>query len=753
MARTSEESSLLVNGYQSYWVSQIEAAQRAKKPFDDVGELCYSFYKKSSGFMWEPKFKKKYLERVDSPKFAVTLQKAFEFVAVIGPYLMWQNPNRRVLPLELPDYPPELFVNEQPGSQQIYEMLAQQHQKENMQREWRAKLMGSYLNYSSREQPHGLETHCQWAVVDAMIKGRGCLWPVAYSFPGDTRRLTRLEYASVDNLLIDPDCRDPELRTAKWIARKHVTPYWELETRFGLKKDSLKGKGSSETNSHRISDTRRRGRRRREVNSETGDLITWYEVFSRLGVGSRDTRFKEITGHESSLHKGFEDVTGGFAYMAISPTVEFPLNLPTSKIRRSKEEVFESLMWPCPSYVDNLFPVALLDFYPDTNSAWPIAPLGPATGELIAMNIILSAFLENAYENRKSIVAIAEHAVVEFEAAMKSNRSTEYVKLKNEINQSVSEVVQILNRPEMNMDPLRALEYLGDSFARRTGLTDFQFAVTTTQSRSAADIAAKEEKSSIRPDKMSKDVAKWVSHASRLEAFLAGIEVSGEDIQGRLGTMGATLWDVLISDNDPITIAREMTITVEASDIRKPNKARDAQNMQTAAGFVMPALQTYASLTGDSEPLNSFLASFGESIEMSTKDWKMGPWAPQPDPMQQQIAQQSAQLQMEEQTAEIEKTQAETQKILFEMSQPNDEMEQAGKVQQLLFDREKFAIDQEQKAIEQERKQQQHEQKLTQDQIDFMQKQAQSDFQFRQKMAQFNQESAIRKARKAAGGV
>jgi len=761
----------LVSGFQSYWMEQIDAARVAKKNFQEIGDICYNFYQKASGFMWEPKFKGKYLPDVDVPKFSVTIQKAFEFVAVIGPYLLWNNPNRKCSPSLIDDYPPELFasmVQDDPMGMNLVQQMMNQQGLSNLEREWRSKLMERYLNYSSNEQPNGLFQHCQWSVHDAMIRGRGVLWPKVFEFPGDTRKLTMLEWGSVNNLFIDPDCTDPQLRTAKWIARRHLDPYWVVEQKFGMKKDTLKGTGTIESNTHKISDKRKRGRRRRETNGETGDIIEWFEIYSRMGVGTRDS------GFPSALHFGFEEVVGDWAYLCISPSVDHPLNLPASMLRKKADDVFEAMLWPCPSYVDGRFPVAFLDFYPDMESCWPIPPLGPAIGELIAMNIILSAFLENAYDSRKTLVAIAADAVDDFEKALKSTKSTEYVRFNPQIVKNVNEVVQVLRRPDMSMDPLKALEWLSDSVARRTGLTDFQFAVTTTQSRSAADISAKEEKSSIRPDKMSRDVAAFITEASRLEAFLAALEVTGDSLEQLLGPMGAVLWDRLISSGDPVQVAREMDIRVEASDIRRPNRARDSQNVQNAAGIFLPMYQTYASLTGDSEPLKEFIDTYHEATEMPKPKSAMGPWAPNPqlDPEQQQMQQQMAQVQLEGEVADTEKTKAETAKIMAEIQ---GGQQQAGADMQLKqlefqFDQqrknaefettqarkdEEFVRGEDRKEAEfvgeQERKANEHQLKLTAEQADAMLKQRKELANLGMKMAQFRQESKFRSLRKGAG--
>jgi hypothetical protein len=185
--KLTDESDVL-RGFTSFWMAQVNAAVAHKKPFTKIAEICSSFYKKASGFMWENDFKSQYLDRVEVPKFAVTLQKAFELVALFGPYLYWQNPHRRVAPLEPmlfsedamllfadPNLPEEMWQSE-------FQMLMEEQQRHTTESKYRAMLMEQYLNYSQREQPGGLAKAATFAITEALIKGRGCLWPEKYSF-------------------------------------------------------------------------------------------------------------------------------------------------------------------------------------------------------------------------------------------------------------------------------------------------------------------------------------------------------------------------------------------------------------------------------------------------------------------------------------------------------------------------------------------------------------------------------------------
>src|SRR5690606_9206423 len=117
-------------------------------------------------------------------------------------------------------------------------------------------------------------------------------------------------------------------------------------------------------------------------------------------------------------------------------------------------------------------------------------------------------------------------------------------------------------------------------FQRATGLVDFMYGSEAKVSRSARDIAAKEEKTAIRPEKMSRDVAAWQTSAATLEMFIAALHLQGRDVEPGIP---AILWDMLISSQDPELIMREMDCIVEATDVRRPNRERDLSNLQTLA--------------------------------------------------------------------------------------------------------------------------------------------------------------------------
>jgi len=701
------------------WMKKIAAAHKAKEGFSKIAEMCRSFYSKDCGFMWKDGFRDEFIGPIEPPSVQVTINKAFDFVSIIGPYLFWQYPTVYVRPYEPIEIDPLTFGNPQsdPMVAQRYQMVTEMQESRWAVSKLRAALMERALNYFQREQRDPLEKECNRAIVDAMLTGRGVLWPEKYSYPASGRTLTGLFHGSIDDFFVDPDCCDPGLKTAKWIARRHVSPVYEVERKFGHKPGSLKKYASTESNDEKISKNTPHDKVRRE-NGQTHDRMVWYEIFSKGGVG---TRQHDV---ESTLHDEFEDLIGDYAYIVVSPHCPFFLNASPEKIQEAEDddEILEMLSWPYPCWMDGRWPVAILDFYTDSKSAWPIAPLAPAMGWLVTMNILVSAAVQNAYENRKQLVGALESVADQVEKALSSGSSA-VVRVKESMNHDINKMVQYLNRPQMNTDIWSAIEYCSNEFNKATNLIDFMYAQSSTQDRSARSTAAKEEKSGVRPEKMSLDVAAWMSDACQQLKTLTAFEISGSDIDGLLGPVGSTLWDEYVSSADPEEVCREMNATCEASDMRRPNRERDAANMNNMAQLLLPVMQQVAAVRGDDEgiePLNAFLSSLGKILGMDTTEWELPALSPPPDPMLQQLQQAMQQMEMEKTGAETASKNADAMKKTAEAQQ----IASGGQVDSAMRQQE-FDFDMLSKAVDMRQAQQKHQMDMAKSIADFQFKGAQ----------------------------
>ena len=115
------------------WLGVVEQCQRAKQPYSEVAAMCYKFYAGMTGFMWKPQFRNKYIgDGIKNPKFQVTINKAFELVAIFGPSLYWKYPNRTVMRYDRPVLHPDVLGDpNDPTIQQMWQFLDQQIQADD----------------------------------------------------------------------------------------------------------------------------------------------------------------------------------------------------------------------------------------------------------------------------------------------------------------------------------------------------------------------------------------------------------------------------------------------------------------------------------------------------------------------------------------------------------------------------------------------------------------------------------------------
>lgn len=632
------------------WLAKLAHARDAKKAFTAVAKQCESFFSADMGFMWKDEYKQKFLSGNLQSKFHLTIAKAFELVAIFGPVLFWKYPNRVIKSYDPIDLTPEVFGDpNDPQVQQMFQQAYAETQQESSLGKVRNSLMEKYLNYSQREQPFGgLQGQAEGAITEALVKGRGCLHVRPYSFPGSGRTLTGSFYISVDDFFIDPDCRNADLSDAEWISIRHVQPRWRVEKLFKLPKDYLKGKAHLESAASMAENRTHSDHMYRQV-GKTNDLVVWHEFFSKSGVGGR---LKDVT---SGLTDDFDRVVGDYARICVMQGVDHPLNIPDELILGDEESVRAACEWPVPTWMDDRWPVAVLDFYRKPNSPWPIAPLAPGLGELTFMNVMMSLLCNRAWSSSRDIIAYLKSCASNVEEQLKSGDYQCFIELNDNINKNIQEVIQFVQQPGVNRDVFSMLEAVSAMFDRRVGLTELAYGLNPggVASRSAADIQAKQESLSVRPDYMAGKVEDWMTEIAVIEKFTARWHVTGRDVEPLLGRWGGMLWDQLITSEDPEICVREMKATVEAGSARKPNRQRDAANLNQAIGWMLPVFQQYAMLTGDSGPLNSFFVKWGEAADMDMSGMDMGEWKQQP-PEPTPEMQQQQQMALEQQQADVQ---------------------------------------------------------------------------------------------------
>lgn len=623
----------------SVWKTAIEAAKRDKEPFQKTADICKQFFCNSIDGMWSNSYRQKYLGGMPRPSFAITIAKTSELTSIVGPTLMWNVPGRYVSGYEPLNVSPEemaISFGAEPGTPDfdfIVQNIAQESGRDLASQNTRNALMQHYLNYSQREQPGGgLKVDSQMAIIDALVKGRGCVRVDTYQPSGPGSTLTGSFFMSVDDLFIDPECTRPNLSNANWIAVRHCEPHWKVEQRFGWPPGSLRNKTISKSktkaNENRVANTIF------TKNSQTNDLCVWFEVFSKCGVG---TRFKQSAA--SQWHDAFEKYVGDYAYICFMPNEPQLLNAPDRFLENADvDQVATALSWPIPYHKDSRWPVAMLDFWLNPDSAWPIATVGMGIGELTFMNLIVSALADRTYRSSLTKTALRAELADDCVAKLLSLQH-EVMELNPTIAGSVSDMVSFMQQPPVPYDAFRMLDYVSSMFDKRVGLTELMYGLNPggKVSRTAQDARIKGEAVNVRPEHMAAQVEAWQTEIANLERIAAGYSVSGKTLVPLFGSSGAALWDQLITQADPDVYMRQMRSRIEANSLRKPNKARDNENITQMTGYMLPMLQWYAQSSGNTDPLNAYIKTIGRAIDQDVSEWAMPSLNQQQGPSPEEI--------------------------------------------------------------------------------------------------------------------
>ena len=642
------------------WIGKIETAERARAPWKEMADECMMFYSKSAAAMFSPNYEKKFWRNIQAPRFRISINKAFEVVAVMAPSLMWQVPHREVKP-KRKDKLPEGIFQVDPVAQQMQQQFQQEDQRREAIDETTATLLSEWLNFTPSEQPMGgLIKESELAIVDALIKGRGVMVTRPFQFPGDDRTYTGSFRVPPEDVYIDADARQPS--EAKWMAIKHAEPYWMVERRFGYKKGQLRGRATLESHwstGERSTNQEQAGQYR--ASGQTSDIIIWYEIYSKMGCGAA------MSGTDTKIANQLEEAVGDYAYIAVSPSVPHPLNCHHHRMYdNSSEKIAEKFKWPVEYWRDDDFPIEFLDFYPNTDEsdpaqAWPIPLLAPAMGELKFLNFLVPWLANRVWNTSRDFWAVAQGHVSHYKKYLQEGGDLTIIPTPMQ-TEDVRKVIQRIEHAETRMDVWRIIELVSEMFDKRTGLTEFMYGRNEggTQNRTAEETIAKKQAVNVRPDHMQKKVVGWQSRMAAKEAYAARMFVKPRDVIPLLGEAGGYFWGEYVNHKDPNIVFRQLSYDVAASSIRRPNRERDIANFNQAMQHFTGFVQQYTQATNSWDVVNALLDQWGSLHDMDLRKMHFAP--PQPDPQEQQMQQQQQQMEMQKIQADLQKAQAGVQK-------------------------------------------------------------------------------------------
>ena len=127
-------------------------------------------------------------------------------------------------------------------------------------------------------------------------------------------------------------------------------------------------------------------------------------------------------------------------------------------------------------------------------------------------------------------------------------------------------------------------------------------------------------------------VEEAMTEVARKEALAARWHLKPSDVAPVMGPIGSQLWQQLVESSDPAEVLYQLEYRIEAGSARKPNKDRDAANIQQAMQILFQPFYNYGTMTGDMNPLNKLITDWARSIDMDPEGYMLQPPPPPPMP-------------------------------------------------------------------------------------------------------------------------
>lgn len=616
-------------GLIKHWMSKIELAMKVKQEqFQDDADEASRFFDGPYDFLYgikQAKGSRAFFysggseDGLPRPSFGMTCNKVAEMVQLFGPVLYHRNPIRQVNPRQEPMVAAEVFGNiADPNIQQQYQMVMQQVSQTRAVDKARAALMQYYLNYTPTAL--NLKDNSRWAIDEAIIKGMGVLWTEVYNPPGGGPKMVGSFYDTVDNLAID--CDFETIDGAKWIARRCVHPVWEVERIYGLAPGTLKGHINTNDTSYVVQNQPNSWRREQ---GNTNDLLVYWKIFSKMGMGQRLNGAKL---EDAEFMEGF----GDFVYLVITDTCDFILNLPPAMVQAGDvQSMMKATQWPTPFWADDAWPFTPIQFHRRPRKVWPMSHLKPGMGELKFINWVYSFMATKIRTACRDLIAVKKSLNEEIKNAILHGTDYSLIEIEEQ-HGTITEAVQFLKHPDFNGDIYKVLQAVEEQFERRVGLNELMYGGSPHQMRSASEAQLKSQQLHIRPDDMANKVEDSMSEIARKEALGIRWHLQPADVQPILGQVGTYYWQQFVYAANPSELLHQLEYRIEAGSAKKPNKDRDAQNMQSAMTSLFPFLSQIATATGQVGPVNALITDWAKSIDLDASKYIIQPPPPPPMP-------------------------------------------------------------------------------------------------------------------------
>ncbi len=609
------------------WLSKIKASHEQKREFTRDAEETMRFFRGPYDFLYGLK------EGVPQsgdfvfvgeaggaprPSVAMTLNKVAEAVQIFGPVLYHRNPTRKVNPRILPMLSIDLLGNPQdPNVQQQYQQMQQNVNSQRSQDKARAALLQWYQEYTPNACD--LKSESRNAIDEALIKGMGVLWTEVWQPAASQMRIVSSFYDTVDHLLVD--CDMEHRSKAKWCGKTCTLPVWEFAAKYGIPKDEVKGSAESYSQNEFIEADGGHGELARRE-GKTNDLITYYEVYSKMGMG---TLMSQTGAYTDPDHENL-DRFGQHVYLVICKELQYPANIP-KEIWGDDQAIAKAVQWPIPFWADDSWPYQELVFHEVPNQVWPMSHFKPAMGELKFLNWAYSFLASRMKKSCRDIIVAQKSMGEEMRRVILSGDDMELVEIEKS-HGAIKDVVEILRFPEVNGDMFKVIEMVMHLFEQRTGLSELMYGESAHAYRSAEEANVKQSQLHIRPDDMVNKTEDWMTNIARAEALAARWMLEPQqDILPLMGPIGAQWWQQYITPADPTELLHQLEYRIEANSARKPNKEKEAADADQAIQQMFNPLMEVAK-GGNVGPVNALLTNWAKAHQWDATPFLMPPPPP-----------------------------------------------------------------------------------------------------------------------------
>ncbi|MFZ5832403.1 MAG: hypothetical protein ACOY3P_20140 [Planctomycetota bacterium] len=579
-------------------------------------------------------FGKEYLHEVDvddespvgsesgQPRVRRIINKTREFVDIMRPRVLGVVRQRLVTPSipELPDFLRMLAPGAGPS---------QEHHL-------RAWLMTVVLNYLPDQ--YGLKQEADLAVTEALAKGRGVIWHETADY--GTGFMPASHYDSVDNLLIDPDCKRP--RDAAYIMRWREISTWEAKDKWPhLDVDKIRSKDSG-VRSHRTEALRRLEKQ----DAEKSDICGYWEVWSRIGMGqvlaAASGEMKEVA---TAL-----DAMGNHIWLAIHPTYEYPLNLSPDYFMGDTpdpDEIRKAIAWPVeiPEDHRNPWPCSFLDFIPNCDDPWATACLE----NCLPIQVFLDQSYEEAFgempKGTRQVGVYSKQLNKKIVDLIERGKRYELCDYEGEAV-DLSRLLHWIELPRISPDFWTMIQAAEAKFEQASMLNATLYGeAPDRQIRSAAEASSRERNASTRPEEFAKTTDDWLIQIQVKEGQLLRLVVDpktvaplfGEPVPDLMSDDGISraynespltlFWAQLVTTNDPKIAAAELTYQHEQGDVSGITLAKRQENATQLVQMLMPNFLARAQ-AGDVQPAQQLLGILAEAFAMPLDRIQLAPPMP-----------------------------------------------------------------------------------------------------------------------------